>query len=324
MNIQNNITIFTGDTRDRGQADRADQNARVSREDSKTIYAGNLLTDSPLRDRLQQRRAQAQERAMKIVDDTWDGYRQIDGQIHESRERLREQRAAYKDAQDGLRALEEKSREWMEYYKVDPDSREQQDLELLKKEQASSYLWTGIKLTREEEAKLAEIKDGGLTKYQESQLELNGQAWVHRDTIFQAGQKIEKENAVIRGIRLERLKKDPMLKARKEAAEVMETARDEAIGMIVEEAKEHIDEEQEKKEEEAQAIEEKRQEQEEILEKRRDREDGLEELMEEMPLEEMADLENTQTQIQQEIQNLVSKMNLVAEDIKGAKVNANV
>ena len=99
----------------------------------------------------------------------------------------------------------------------------------------------------------------------------------------------------------------------------MEAARDEAIGMIVEESREHLDEKQEDEKAEAEAIKEKKEEQEQILEKRKEREDDLEELMEEMPLEEMSDLKNAQTEIQQEIQNLVSKMNLVAEDIKGAK-----
>ncbi len=327
MNIRNNITIFTGDTSGNAQvAGKAKENqiSQDSQGRSTTFYAGNLLAEFPLRDRLQQRRAQAQERAMKIVSDTWGGDRKIDEQLDQSRERLRKLRSTYKDAQDSLKALEAKSDEWMAYYEVDSDSQEQQDLELLKKEQASLHRWTGIKLTKEEEAKLAEIKDRGLTEYQSIQLELNNEAWIHRDTIFFAERDIEKENAVIRGIRLERLKKDPMLKAQKQARQVMEAARDEAIGMIVEEAKEHIDQEQEKKEEEAEAIEEKKEEQEEILEKRKDREDEMEELMKDMPLEELSDLKNAQTEIQQEIQNLVSKMNLVAEDIKGAKVDTNV
>ncbi len=326
MNIQSNITIFTGDTQSRSQAERAgaDRNTQDSKGKSATFYAGNLLTEFPLRDRLQQRRAQAQERAMKIVGDTWDGDRMIDGQIQESRDRLRELRSTYKDAQDSIRALEAKSDEWAAYYEVDPDSQEQQDLELLKKEQASQQPWTGVQLTREEEAELAAIKDKGITEYQKVQLEVNDEALIHQKTAFFTGRNIEKENAVIRGIRLERLKRDPMVKARKEADQVMEAARDEAIGMIVEEAKEHIDQEQEKKEEEAEAIEEKKEEQEEVLEKRREDEEELEELMKDMPLEEMSDLKNAQTEIQQEIQNLVSKMNLVAEDIKGAKVDTNI
>ena len=212
----------------------------------------------------------------------------------------------------------------MAYYEIEPDSQEQQDLELLKKEQASQQRWTGIQLTEEEETKLAEIKDKGITEYQKVQLEVNEEALIHQKTVFFTGRDIEKENAVIRGIRLERLKKAPMLQAQKQAQQVMEAARDEAIGMIVEESKEHIDQEQEKREEEAEAIEEKKEEQEEILEERKDREDEMEELMKDMPLEELSDLKNAQTEMQQEIQNLVSKMNLVAEDIKGAKVDTNV
>ena len=136
--------------------------------------------------------------------------------------------------------------------------------------------------------------------------------------------EIEAENAVIRGIHLERLKKDPMLGAKKQAEEVLEAARDEIIGMVTEEAKDHIDEEQEKREEQAEEVKEKKEEQEKILEKRKEREDELEELMEDMPLEELADLKNAQTQMQQEIQNLVSKMGLVAEDIKGARVDESL
>ena len=43
---------------------------------------------------------------MKMVGDTWDGDRKIDEQIGQSRERLRELRSTYKDAQDGLRPQE--------------------------------------------------------------------------------------------------------------------------------------------------------------------------------------------------------------------------
>ncbi len=326
MKIQNNITIFAGDTQNSAQADKAKENqaSNGQQEKNKTIYAGNLLTQFPLRDRLQQRQAQAKERAMKIVSDTWDGDRKIDEQVNKSRERLKDLRGTYKEAKDGLKAAEEKSEEWTTYYGVEPDSKEQQDLELLKKEQASEYRWTGIILTEEEEEEIAEIKANGLTEYQKLQLEVNATAWIHRDTIRTSELEMEKETAVIRGIRLERLKKDPMLKAQSQAEQVMEAAREEAISMIVDEAKDHIDQEQEEKKEEAEAIEEKKEEQEEILEKRKDRQDELEELMQEMPLEEMADLKNAQSEVQQEIQNLVSKMNLVAEDIKGAKVDANL
>lgn len=46
--------------------------------------------------------------------------------------------------------------------------------------------------------------------------------------------------------------------------------------------------------------------------------------MEDMPIDEMADLKSTQEQIRQEVQNVVNKMHLVTEDIKGAMVDTNL
>ena len=326
MKLHNNITIFTGDTQNPAQAGKtgAGQSARTTQGKNKTIYAGNLLTEFPLQDRIQKRRAQAQERAMKIVGDAWDADRQIDDEIRQRRDHIRELQEDNKDALENLKEFREMEDTLREGYGVTSDSREQQDLELLKKAQAEKHRWAGIELTPEENARLNEINQKELTEYQKIQLELNEDIWTYKDTVYTSGRAIEKENAVIRGIRLERLKKDPMVKAQQQAENVMESARKEAIGMIVEEAKDHLDEEQEEKEEEAEAVKEKKEEQEEILEKRKDREDVLEELTEDMPLQEMSDLKNVQTEIQQEIQNLVSKMSLVEEDIKGAKVDTNV
>ena len=323
MKVQNNIIVFAGDTRNNKQAENADTASRNSQEKNKTIYAGSLLREFPLRDRIQQRRAQAQERAMKIVGDTWNGDKKIDEELNRSRERIRELQASNKDAQDSIRDLKAESEALAELYQVDPDSEEQQDLELLKKAQAASRPFSGIKLTEEEGERLAEIQDKELTEYQTRQLEINKRVWDYQETISLTNRKIEVENAVIRGIRLERLKKDPMLEAQQEAETVMEAARDEAVGMIVDEAKEHLDEEQEEKEEEAEAIREKNEELEEIQEKRDEREEELEQLIKDMPVEEMTDLNQTVEEVKQQIQKVLNEVNLIEEDIKGAKVDLN-
>ena len=323
MRVQNNITVFAGDTRNNKQAENADTASRNSQEKNKTIYAGSLLREFPLRDRIQQRRAQAQERAMKIVGDTWNGDKKIDEELNRSRERIRELQASNKDAQDSIRDLKAESEAQAELYQVEPDSEEQQDLELLKKAQAASRPFSGIKLTEEEGERLAEIQDKELTEYQTRQLEINKRVLDYQETISLTNRKIEVENAVIGGIRLERLKKDPMLEAQQEAETVMEAARDEAVGMIVDEAKEHLDEEQEEKEEEAEAIREKKEELEEIQEKRDEREKELEQLIEDMPVEEMTDLNQTVEGVKQQIQKVLNEVNLIEEDIKGAKVDLN-
>lgn len=326
MEVRNDITIFAGDTRNSVQASDKARGRQPAEEKNETIYAGNLLAEFPLKDRIQERRAQAQERAMKIVSDTWNGDRQVEGLIEESRERRRNLQAAYKEAQDRISEIREESNALWDVYGVDADSEEQQYLDLLLKEQAANRPFPEAELTEEESERLYEYRLQGkeLTEYQQRQLELNGQIGGYQLAAHKAAAKIEKENAVIRGIREEQRKVHPMADAQKQAEEVMEAARDEIIGMVTEEAKDHIDQEQEEKKEEAEAIKEKKEEQEAVLEKREEREKELEKLMEDMPVEEMADLKNVQAQVQQKVQDIVSKMNLVAEDIKGAQVDASL
>lgn len=326
MEVRNDITIFAGDTRNSVQASDKARGRQPVEEKNETIYAGNLLAEFPLKDRIQERRAQAQERAMKIVSDTWNGDRQVEGLIEESRERRRNLQAAYKEAQDRISEIREESDAMRDVYGVDADSEEQQYLDLLLKEQAANRPFPEAELTEEESERLYEYRLQGkeLTEYQQRQLELNGQIGGYQLAAHKAAAKIEKENAVIRGIREEQWKVHPMADAQKQAEEVMEAARDEIIGMVTEEAKDHIDQEQEERKEESEAIKEKKEEQEAVLEKREEREKELEKLMEDMPVEEMADLKNVQAQVQQKVQDIVSKMNLVAEDIKGAQVDASL
>lgn len=331
MRIRNKVTIFTGDAQNGARAEKGSDRQPSSGKDS-TFYAGSLLKEFPLKDRLQQKRAQAQARAMKIVEDTWNSDRKTERLIQESREHIGELRATYKEAKDRISEIEEESETLREVYGVDSDSEEQQHLNLLLKAQAAGWAIPGEQLTEEESRRLYEydLQGKGLTEYQERQLKLNDEIGRHKlaahiaeyGSIDSAG--IRQENAVIRGIREEQRKVHPMADAQKQADEMMEAARDEAIGMIVEESREHIDQEQKEKEEEAEEIKEKKAEQEAILEKRKERGDELEEFMEDMPLGELEDLKNAQTEMQQEIQNLVSKMNLIAEDIKGTKVDTNI
>lgn len=331
MEIRNNVTIFTGDAQSGVRAEKGKESGSSSGK-NRTFYAGNFLKEFPLKDRLNQKKAQAQAQAMKIVEDTWNSDRKVEGLIQESREHIGNLQTAYREAQDRIVEIGEESEALREVYGVDPDSEEQQDLDLLLKEQAANWAIPGEELTEEESQRLYEYNLRGkeLTEYQERVLKLNDEIGQQKliahiaeyGSIDSLG--IRQENAVIRGIREEQRKVHPMTDAQKQAEEVMEAARNEIIGMVTEEAKDHIDEEQEEKKEEAEAIKEKKEEQEEVLEKREEREKELEKLMEDMPVEEMADLKNIQAQVQQEIQDMVSRMNLVAEDIKGAQVDASL
>ena len=62
MKLQNNITIFSGDTRNNVQAEWKNKEGTDSYDKkSRTIYAGNFLKEFPLRERIQQKRAEVQQ-----------------------------------------------------------------------------------------------------------------------------------------------------------------------------------------------------------------------------------------------------------------------
>ena len=331
MKVQQNITIFTGDTQNRLQAENenAEKKGKAGIDGEKsgnqTFYAGNLLENLSLRERIQKKKEEAQERALKIINEAWDGDREIEETIGESRVHIEEYQAKYQEAQGKAGEIAEERERLRESSNVEADSEEQRDLEILEKARvAAKHPWAGTELTDEERERLAAIEEKGLTEYQTQQLELSDAQWRYRESAHRAEAGIQGENAAIRGIREERRKHHPMADARREAEKVLEAARDQIVGMVVQESREHLDEEQEKREEISEAIEEKKEEQEEILEKREEREEEFEELIEELPVEETVDMENVQDEIRQEIENMMSKMGLTAEDLKGAKVDANV
>ncbi len=132
------------------------------------------------------------------------------------------------------------------------------------------------------------------------------------------------EIAAIKAVKLERLKHSPMLDAQKEAEDIMEQAGEEIVGMLLEEGKEHLDEEQKLREEKAEKLEEKKEEQEAFIEAQKEKKEAAEELVEDMPMEEMLTLEQVKLDVQKEVQNIVDKLKLVAEDVKGAVVDESV
>ena len=334
MRIQNNITIFTGDTQNNAQADKTKNENNAAQDGrNKTIYAGNFLKELSLRDSIQQRREQAKERALKIVSDAWNGDREIDKEISRSEERIKKLKESYKELQDMRSAMKPEEEEYKQEQTVfTEDSEEAKFME--KAYIAKMFPWAEVEFTEEEAKRVEEMDVDQVAGYMSSRMEAKTAAWKPAGTVsakdeidrlmYELGREIEMENAVIRGIRGEKRKNHTMVDAQKQAEDVMAASRDEIIGMVTEDAKEHIDEEKEKKEQEAEAIKEKKEEQEKILEERKEREKELEKLVEDMPIEEAADRKNIQTEVRQQVQDIVNKMHLVAEDIKGAVVDANL
>ena len=315
MKVQN-TSIFMGD------ASRSQRHGKPEQErtGNKNIFAGGLNQKF---DPIAQKRQQAREQAMKIVGDTWAGERKIDDDIEVRRNRILQLRGEIRQAKSSVKEIEDLREEYRKACGVEADSRQQQDLELLEKEMDSKNPWKQVSLTEQEQERLEEIKAGGLTEYQEHSLAMKKDAEFYEKQVYDTEKEIEMENSIIRATRLERLKKDPMVKAQKESDEIMEAASKEIVGMLMDEAKDHIDEEMEEKKEEAKEKAEEEKEQEEKLEKIKEKKEEQEELTEAIGelTEQTVQLDGVKTDIQQEIKDMVTKMKLLEEDIKGAAVD---
>ena len=310
MKVQNNITVFSGDTRNNAQAEWANKEATESYDKkSKTIYAGDFLREFPLREKIQQKKSEAQQRALKIVGDAWNMDKEIDDEIRVREEESKVLREDNQEALENLKDVNQRMEELRDAFGISSDSEEQQELE---------------RIIQKRKSPTVSLEEEELTEYQKRALALDDVASYYRNQIADNNGKVQENSDTVEAIRKERLKSHTMVDAQKEAEEVMDAARDTAVGLVMEEAKEHLDEEQEKREEQAEAIEEKKKEQEEIQEKRDEREKELEELIKDMPVEEAASLDQTMEEVKQQIQKVLNEVNLAAEDIKGAKVDAMV
>ena len=147
-----------------------------------------------------------------------------------------------------------------------------------------------------------------------------------KDLQDQREKLLEQGYAADRQSKLERLKSDPMVKAREQADSVLEAASDEILGDLIAEGKQHIDEKLEEEKKKAEEAKEKKEELEEQIEARKEDGKEQEKLTEDIleAAKEMENAGNTVSDAQQAIKTLMNKMSLVEDDVKGAAVDQGV
>ena len=305
----------------------------VGKEDNRSLMLNGQF------DPIEQKKALAKKQAYKIVKDALARELKMDGNMDEVRAHTEELSADLAQAQNKISEINAEKEKWREESGVAADSEEQKDLELLEKREAYAGGDLSKALSEEEMERLAEIDKRGYTEYEQRALSLERSKAPYQDIVRKAESGIISDNAVIRGTRLERLKKDPIRKAQNEAQDLLAAASREVMGMLVGEAKEYMDEKSEELQEKAEERAEKKEEQEEKLEATKEKREELEALAD--PQKETGNASEVQTQAiskdpvteamvqldaqkedyQQEIEEKKKKMNLIAEDIKGIKVD---
>lgn len=258
---------------------------QMAQENRKTVFAGNLNRENTLQDRIEARKVEAKEKAMQIIEDAFAGEQAIDAEVERHRNKI-------DSLKEERKALEESS------------------ANLTAREKDLQTAYENGEVTQEDfdrqKAELAEERKSIIRSQDENM-----------------GQMI-KEGRILYEIGQERLKSAPMLEAHKKADEVLEAAGEEIIGLVTEAAKEKLDEEAKAREEKAEKLEEEREAVEELIEKSKERREEQEEFLEEMPVAEMISMDRMQEDVKAEVQDMLNKMKLVAEDIKGIAVDESL
>lgn len=314
-----------------------------TKQNKQTVFGGNLnLANDPIA----KRREEAQKQAWKVVQNAWDNDNSVDESMQVRRDHYAEMEALRREATEELADVCDDKEVLRELYDIDKDSKEQKDLELLEREQDYKNGVSLKSFTKEELNRLDELHQQPLTEYQERALELNDRAGNLKIQIRDAARKMQDDTADLRSIKQERLKSNPMLEAQQTKDAIMEAANDEIMGMLVQEAKDHIDETMEEAEEKAEKSMEEQEEREEQLE-----EIKLERAMQEAIIEgtkeaaekaeaiarrseapsieisEMVDIatgKDMAKDVGLSLDEIKSSMNLLEADLKGIKVNEEI
>lgn len=213
---------------------------------------------------------------------------------------------------------------------------------LLEHKNLAEFLRAEIKEAKdalqEIEARKAEV--AGTADEKERLLAFEKEGEFYHGIVEQNQRRMEEELSIVRGLKQARLslERQPMQEAQEQADKIRDAASNEIIGMIMEDAKNHIDEVQKEKEEEAKKAQQSKEEKEEQIEaikqkteemkaqaETRDRKpnesDGN---MTDLLTDEILEISQGKTEVQQEIENIINKMNLIEEDLKGAAVDQTV
>lgn len=311
--------------------------------EKKNVFGGALrLTE----DSIAQRRKEAQEKAWRLVKQAWESDGEADRMVESRRRHTQEMLAVKEEALAGVADVQEEKEVLRKLYEVDADASEQKDLELLEKAQNINSGVSSERLTEAERSRLEELCQKPLTEYQSRGLELNRQEIVWKKKMLGADRQIRDDAADIQSIGKERLKSAPVLKAKKEAEELLDAANQDIIGMLVQESKAYIDETSEELKEEAEKSAEKKEAREELLEEQKIKRamqeavlaDSREAAQKAKALEESRDApvlavseilnlargETAAEEIGQSLEELKNSMKLLEADLKGMKVDEEV
>lgn len=330
----NNVSIFVGEDSLSGRSQLFGLHQKEGNKS--TFFAGSLNQNI---DPITQKKQLAQKKALKVVGDAFAADHKADMEVTDREAQIRAMRAENLEAQNALNALEAQKKEIGKVYGLGEEGLSDEDWNILEMGHEKPMC-----MSDEEKARYQEMEEQGLTgEYYQRCKDINDLEKFHNNILVENKKMIrshEAANEAVHKSRLDLRKGNPMISAQEEAEAIMDAARKDIIGMIKDEGMDHIDEEMQEKADKAQEEKEKKEEEEEKLEavredkaqmqdqadaarkRARENEKRAEELMEALPTEEILQMNNGTSDFQQELKDILNRMKLMEEDLKGAAVDA--
>ncbi len=296
-----------------------------------TLFGGNLFqngNDMTVQERIAQKRQLYVKQGTKMVKDADKTERKIDKSIDDARNQVKETVDLLGEYQKKIGEIDDKLAQAKEEFEVEDDSQEQKDLEILLKQQRQGS-GMGEPMTKEEMQRYDEIK-GQLTDYQKIALEAYKERDHYTKQVGKAEIKIQAINQAIRQIKIDRPASQVMQDAQRNKEDLMEAASKEIQGMLMEDAKDKIDEKAEEIQEAAEKREEKKEEREERLEAVKEDKEETEEAAESAAetAQEMAkqiiDSDALNTSVDEEVKKKMEELQKHLEELKGIVIDTNV
>ena len=239
---------------------------------------------------LDEKKAQAKKDAMKLIRNAFEGDQKISNEFNEKKRHVEELIKDKGEADKVINDIENERKMLRDEYGLTENSQEEKELKLLEKDFRFGLPGSDVSLSEEERKAVAEIKERGLTEYQSRSMEKLDYVKNYIVKSYANTLEIQDENRSLGMMEREMLKNTSMIDAKKEAKKLEEELNEQAVTIAMDEAKDNIDSDFEEKKEGA---------------------------------ESMSRITKSVDEAQQEVKEMMTKMKMLDEDIKGIEVDDN-
>lgn len=281
MRVDKNVGFFAGNDENVKAQREMQQGKKADGKDGKelkSISASDLTLQG--QDEAVIKKLQARKQAMKIVMDQFSSDDETDMKVKELKERNKELDGSILESMKEIDKIEENRNTAAEAYGID----------------------------------LSTYKKGTNEEFDNTMKVLDEQKGALNEKIEEYKKEMYENTAYVDSVSKARLKGAPMLAAQKTAEKITDSASKEIIGILINDAKDHVDEEIEKKEEEAEEIKEKQEEQEEMknTNSAASQKDPAAE-----SLSNIKKADTLQKKLEEEINSMLNNKKILEEDLKG-------